>query len=162
MADRVSVQVSVEGAKAIDDQLAQLPILLRGRVLQRAVTRVTRVGRDAARRQTPVASGVLRKAVAAKVVEKREVVIGIVGTGRTVSQAYLVEYGHRMVMGGTIPSGRNNRVRAAKDPARTGQGRVVGEVAPQPWFRPAFDATAPQIERILLEELGKLVEEIRR
>lgn len=103
----------------------------------------------------------LKKSVKSKVVTPRgqeDLVIAIVGTDPEARQASLVEFGHKMVVGGTIPSGTPARVREASDPEKTGKGRVIGNVEPHPWFRPSYEASKPEIERIVIDELGELAD----
>jgi len=162
-----SVIVSVEGADEIDRNLARVSIELRGRLLQRALRRAAAHGRKETRRRAPKGDGVggdsdfpdLKKSVKSKVLPaKGETVVAIVGTAPAARQAHMVEFGHKMVVGGTISSGDPARVRPATDPKRTGKGRVIGSVQPHPFVRPSFDAAAPAIERILIDELAKLVD----
>lgn len=164
----VSVSVSVEGGAEVDRMLGLLPITLRDKTLQRAMRKAAEAGRKKAKARAPKGNGVggdsrfpdLGKSVKSKTWAKGTVVVGIVGTAPEAVQAHLVEKGHRMVVGGTVPSGKNNRIRKATDPDKTGKGTVIGDVAPHPWFRPSYDEAAPEIEQILLDELEMLVDDI--
>lgn len=163
MADTISV--SIEGLAEIEAELSRLSIELRGSVLKKAMRKAANRGKAEAGLAAPKGTGggdpdlpELSKSVATKHIERDDVQIAIVGTIPEAQQAYLVEFGHRMVLGGTVPSGKPERTRTAADPEDTGKGRVVGEVAPHPWFRPAQEAAEPQIERILIDGLAKLVD----
>jgi len=165
MARYATVTVSTDGAEQIDQTLAQLPLALRQRYLVKAMRKAVNTGAKETRQRVPKNSSgggapelpALRRSVKTKVKSYDEYVLGIVGTTSMAFHAHLVEFGHRLVRGGTIESG--GRVRKAKDPDRTGKGRVVGEVAPHPFIRPAAEAMGPQAERILIEHLRQLVED---
>lgn len=163
-----SVRVSVEGGAEIDRMLGLLPVTLRDKTLLRAVTKAAAAGRQKAKAKAPSGNGVggdprfpnLAASVKSKTWTKGTVVVGIVGTAPEAVQAHLVEKGHRMVVGGTVPSGKNNRIRKAANPDKTGKGRVIGDVAPSPWFRPSYEEAGPEIEQTLLDELEMLVDDI--
>ena len=71
-------------------------------------------------------------------------------------QAHLLEFGHRMVVDGTVErrrtaqtgKGRVHTTGAARSGSRGG-GRVVGFVPPQPFARPAEDSNKAAVSRIL-------------
>lgn len=162
-----SVKVSVEGAEEIDRQLGRLPIELRERTLKKALNRAGTIGvREARNRVDPSVTGgdpefaPLKKQINKRAMKSRELKSGEVGTVvRVVSRhAHLVEYGHRAVLGGTIASGSPARIRKAKDPERTGKGRVIGFVEPHPFFRPGQIAAGPQIDREVISAVDKYIE----
>jgi len=84
------------------------------------------------------------------------------------AHGYLVEYGHRMVVGGTVEriSGKQaGKTPKARNEDRTGKGRVVGQVPPHPWYRPAFDAVGGSalraVQRDMLMGVMKDVKAVR-
>lgn len=70
---------------------------------------------------------------------------------------YLVEEGHRVVLGGSLPSSqtKSGRQYPAKDPARTGKGRIVGKAQKHPFFQPAVDANIDKAGVMVWKELDK-------
>lgn len=81
----------------------------------------------------------------------------VAGTG----YGHLVEYGHRMVIGGRVQRQTLRSARGALKPQATSgrfAGRVVGQVAPHPFARPTFAAMAGQfsadVEAQLIAQLN--------
>lgn len=72
------------------------------------------------------------------------------------SHAMLVEFGHRIVVGGRATRVRKNR-RGGRIIAGTG-GRVVGQVPAHPFIRPAFQAAAAQVDRMIETDLWRGLE----
>jgi len=71
-----------------------------------------------------------------------------------VGYAHLVEYGHRIVVGGRmarrgafVPLSRRGRF----------QGEVIGTVAPHPFVRPAFMAHEAEMTRIIGERIAEAI-----
>ena len=60
------------------------------------------------------------------------------------AHAHLVEFGHRMVVGGTVERLGGGPTPVSKRTGVRGGGRVVGFVPAQPFIRRAFDATKGQ------------------
>lgn len=79
------------------------------------------------------------------------------------NHGYNVEEGHRVVLGGSLPASltRSGRQHYAKNPARTGKGKVVGKANPHPFFKPAVDANIDKagvmVWKKIDQSLGRLV-----
>jgi len=144
------VTVSIEGLDEVDRQLARIGIEVRGKALTTAIRKAANAGKRQAQAAAPVGtepSGEfppLKESIKTKVVERGERIVAIIGPDSKARHAHLVEYGHRMVVGGPLKSG----------------GRVVGFVEGRPWFRPARDRAVPETERIFLEELRKAIDRL--
>jgi len=61
--------------------------------------------------------------------------------------ANLVEYGHNMVVGGSMPGRKATKIE------RSGTGRIVGHVAPRPFLRNALKAEKKNAERIIMDKV---------
>jgi hypothetical protein len=83
-------------------------------------------------------------------------VIGKVGYfGQGGSAAWLVEHGHRIVIGGTVAriSGkRKGQSPYAKNKANTGKGTVVGQAPPHPVLAPAYAESKDRMEQAFAAE----------
>lgn len=75
-------------------------------------------------------------------------IIGVSGP-----HGHLLEFGHRLVAGGTIARLRGGKTPKAADPSKTGQGHVVGHVRAHPFVRPAWDEGASKMQSKLTAEL---------
>lgn len=78
---------------------------------------------------------------------------------------YLVEAGHRAVLGGTLPSSKSlpvGRTRKAKNPARTGMGRIVGKASPTPFLQPAIKAKQGEVDKRVAKELDDSMRRVFR
>jgi len=74
---------------------------------------------------------------------KRDALHAVVEVGTKKPTAHLVEFGHRMVVGGKLGSG----------------GRVVGQVPAYPFLRPAADENMEATVQIIGESLGHEIED---
>ncbi len=135
--------VKIDGVKEWERVAKRLPETIVLRVARKAVSKGMAIFRNDIKRRAP---GSLKRHVATKIktYAQDNVVFGVTGA-RTPGYAphfYLVEMGHRMVLGGTVPriGLRAGSVPRAKRAGRTGKGRVVGHVPPHPFVRPAEDA----------------------
>jgi len=157
------VEVSAEGVDEIDRQLQRLEVEVRQKAMRRAIRKMANRGVRVTRAMVPdnVSGGgdpsfqELKQAIKAKVIVRGDAFTAIVGPTVQAQHAHLLEYGHQMVLGGTIDSG--GRVRRAKDPDRTGKGRVIGFVEPSPFVRPSFEIVSQEMEGVLLDELRTVV-----
>ena len=70
---------------------------------------------------------------------------------------YLVEEGHRRVVGGSLPASKtkSGKQYRAKNPANIGKGEVKGFVDPTPFFQPAVDANIDKAGVMVWKELDK-------
>jgi len=138
-----------------------------GKAANKSMTPVSRK----AKKLAPKDSGDYRKSIGKKkkTYTRNKVVWVGVGPRKGKPNAYLghlIEYGHRIVSGGTVArvSGRRaGRADRARDESRTGQGRVVGFVPPRPHLRPALRQSKAKVLGIYRKELHLGIEtEARR
>lgn len=105
-------------------------------------------------------TGVLASTARAAEAVKKGVVLGKVGFfGKKGSHGWLVEYGHRIVVGGTVARINKARkdygkVEPSKDPMLTGLGRDTGKRAPpHPILKPAYTQSRAQMEQVFAAEV---------
>ena len=78
---------------------------------------------------------------------------------------YLVEAGHKAVLGGTLPpslSSPSGRNRKAKDPRRTGKGRIVGHAQPKQFLQPAVKAKQGAVDKRVSKDLDDAMRRVFR
>jgi len=113
-----------------------------GKAANKAMTPVSR----AAKKLAPKDSGDYRKSIGKKKKTYSRNKVVWIGVGPRHGKAHsslghLIEFGHRVVTGGSttrIAGKRSGRVNRAKSADRTGKGRVVGYIPAQPHLRPAL------------------------
>lgn len=99
------------------------------------------------------------RAVRLRILSKKQLAAGATGAARCPAKyAHLVEFGHRVAVGGTLSRrvGWRRRQIAAKS-KRTdlrGKGRHAGNVAARPFLRPAWDASLGEIRSLIRRELA--------
>lgn len=81
----------------------------------------------------------------------------VVEVGTKKPTAHLVEFGHRMVVGGQV-GGRRVLQRGPRKGETVGGGRVVGFVPAYPFLRPAADENAETSVRLIGDFLGPEIE----
>ena len=87
--------------------------------------------------------------------DKDGIVTSRIGAGKKVArQAFLVEYGHRLVKGG------GSRVLA--DGRLQGAGREIGSVPAYPALRDAYEASAREAQEACVATVGQLLKEVLR
>lgn len=144
------ITVSVEGLEQVDQQLARIGVEVRGKALTTAIRRAANRGKRSAIEAAPRGwqpEGEFPRldvSIKTKIVERTDRITAIIGPDSKARHGHLVEYGHRMVVGGKLNAG----------------GRVVGFVEARPWFRPSRDRVAPEVEKIFLEALRKAVDRL--
>lgn len=77
------------------------------------------------------------------------------GGGYKGYHGWLVEKGHRVVKGGTMPSPNTGKIRPSKIEGRTGRGFVVGQAEPHEFLEPAFKESANLVYENFSREMGK-------
>jgi len=162
-----TITSSIEGFDEADRALAGVEPFLRRKLADRAVRRAAGKTRSSIRKEAPKGDGIggeegfpeLKKEIKAVVRKYDKLTLAVIGPTVEARQAHLVEFGHKMVVGGTISSGDPARTRKAKDPNRTGKGRVVGLVEPKPFVRPGAEKSKPQVERTMVDVLKQLASE---
>jgi len=146
----IKISVNKDDERRFQNACKQLPEkVFRRHVGKSANKAMTPVSREA-KKLAPKDSGDYRKSIGKKKrsYTRNKVVWVGVGPRRNKSHgslAHLIEFGHRMVVGGTVArSETTGRMRsrgktdAARRDARTGKGSVVGFVPARPHLRPAM------------------------
>lgn len=142
------IEVNIQGDKKLRRALSFLPEQLRKKVIKSGVRSAMLPALKMAKQLVPEQSGQLKASLKRFVrVYPSGVVAGFMGPSNKFkiqvttkggkkknidpsNYAHLVEYGHRMVVGGKLGQG----------------GRIVGFVPPHPFMRDAFDATEQQMK----------------
>jgi Bacteriophage HK97-gp10, putative tail-component len=152
----IRVRATVD-ASDLDRLLARMQPAQRERTLIRAFSVALRpVVRDAKAIAPVGKTGKLRRSIRVRVRRRLGLEIDIfVG----VPYGYVVEYGHRQVIGGRAPRvGRSYRRRGNVFIGAKGgryAGRVVGFVKPHPYTTIAFAQHAPEVERDVAREIER-------
>lgn len=173
--------VKITGVKEMERNLRLLPVRVAKRVLRRAVVKATTIFEDAIQTNAAVAkdTGEFQASAGKRIRSYRgEVVVGVAGfrvfdlTGRgnktyPSNIDYLLEFGHRVVVGGTAErqSGRSKKSTHApksKSKGRTGEGRVVGKTEPLSIVRKAFDSRKSIVLTTLTREIAQGIEKEAR
>jgi HK97 gp10 family phage protein len=154
----VKVEFTIHGANDLDKMLKELPAAVARRAAGNALRAAARVIRDEAKREVPVKTGELRKAI--KVITgqstQRDTRIVHVGVfGKEAPLAHLIEFGsiaHRIAT-------RTKRV-LVEIATGTFFGREVQHpgTPERPFLRPAADAKARESLNVLGEALGTAIE----
>lgn len=161
--------VTVKGLAELREALMRtIPAEMQGKVLQKALGAGTRITVAEARMRAPVKTGRMKKAIYATrdkaeskpAFESRAV---LVRRGKRAQKsnrdAYywkFVEFGHRTgaKKGQYLEkNGRRSKGRAVK---------ATGMVAPQPFMRPAFEASKYRANDAIAQALGKAIEDAAR
>jgi hypothetical protein len=97
-----------------------------------------------------------------RIYPRRKVIVGVAGPQYPKgAHGHLVERGHRVVAGGSVTRiGKfaHKIVSDAKRVARTGKGRVVGQVAGKPFLEPAADRTKASAQAHFEGAVAKFVD----
>lgn len=171
---RPPIRISLENELEFRKALAELPPALRERGLKDALRRAGRQVVSLARSLVPVASGTLKKSLGLVLRSPRRgrrgdpyVVLGprkgfsreVVRDGRTrkanpANYAHLVEFGHHIVVGGTLyDKSRGRWQRRSRRSGRTGRGKSVQFFPARPFLRPAFSKGRAQVLSTLVSSL---------
>ena len=92
-------------------------------------------------------------------------VIGPKKDNRGKPHGHLLEFGHRMVAGGSIARESTKKKKGtprAKNPERTGKGTVIGFVQAYPFMDPALKDTESQFPRIIETAATKAIDKAIR
>jgi len=151
MPERMGPNASLSGFREFERALQQLPVKVQNTVVRKAIRRGVRPMERSMKSGARQVSSRIARAIGTRIRKYRggDIHVGVTGVRRGAKYkdisniAHLLEFGHRMVVGGTVEriSGRRaGTTPKAKDPKRTGKGRVVGFVQPAPWFEVAAQA----------------------
>jgi len=156
----ITLSLDKEQLRQVEKHLKQLSEKDAQKVVKQSVRRGAAVIRKAMRGEAPRdKTGKLKKSVKVRRFKYRKrdgsIIARIGSDPRIFPHAHLVEFGHRVVLGGTISSGGS--VRPAKDTDNTGKGRVVGFAQPQPFARRTYaKVEGPVIEKARQEIIKKI------
>jgi hypothetical protein len=136
--------VKITGLRELFARLQQLPIVMRGPALERALHFAAVPIRDGAVARARRLTGKLASSIDMWTVERApDRTVVAVGVKR-LPYAHLVEYGHRLVARG----------------GKGGKGREIGQVAARRFLRPAFDETGNQVLARLSSRLGEELDRV--
>jgi HK97 gp10 family phage protein len=158
MADGISIDV--QGLSAIQAQLDGLTKEAGERAIRKALRAGAAVEKAAIEERAPVKdvtggilpAGALRADITVRMSrDEQGTIIAIVGPGKlTKWVCRLVEYGHRLVRGGSSRVLANGKTRGA--------GKVLGQVDPHPFIRPAYEASQQAVANAICTTLATEVE----
>ena len=139
----ISIALDQRDRQRFERACAQLPARVFRRHVGRAAGRAMTAVSRAAKRLAPKDTGDYRKSIGKKKKTYSRTQTVWVGVGprkgkNNYSLAYLLEYGHRMVVGGSTARTSGSRVERARTAERTGTGRMVRFVPPRMHLRPAM------------------------
>lgn len=182
MAD-FSMTIRLDGDAEMMRRLAALPDKAQRKVLRPAVVSTMRIltkaaktelsaqlaGRVVAYKRTgALLASIGQQVFTAKTADKS--IIGRVGTrgskGRGVKTAilaggyhgWLVEHGHRLVRGGSVVKiGIGRGIPKAVKAERRGRGKVVGQVPPHPFLKPAFAGALSSMQTTMRARVFELL-----
>ena len=145
----MKMKVRLKGAEDIKQRLNLLPKEIAGQELRE----VAMQGAEVIRRQAEAnalahkKSGTLAGDIHAEIARESlgQQVIVHIGPGKEGWYGRLLEFGHAIVRG-----------------RRKAEKRVIGQVPPHPWLRPAFDATKEQAQKLMADEFRRRLERIWR
>jgi len=173
MPERMGKNATLTGYREMERVLQQLPEKVQNKVVRQSIRAGARPLIRSMRSGASQVSSRISQAIGIVVRRYRsgDLHVGVVGVRRGAKYknisniAHLLEFGHRMVVGGTVAriSGRKaGSIPKAKDPKRTGKGTVIGFVQPAPWFAVAAQAGLLQsLEKVNIELCRRIEEEVR-
>lgn len=135
------VSSEIKGLKETQAKMLKLSGAFTHKIVGSAIYKAAKPMEDAAKQNIRDHTGNLKKSIGrvrVPLAKARE--IGMVKLGPRVRGQYkgfhghLVEFGHRLVVGGSLPGNK------ARNPARQGKGRVIGRVKPYAFLAPAYRA----------------------
>lgn len=148
-----NVTIDLSGDAALLAELSALPGKLQRKAFRTASRRAGKIYAEAAKARAPVDTGQLRRSIKVRALKRSRTAVGVtVGTSKkdyTGDQFYaaFIEYGHKL--------GKRKRGGNAGDSDNRKQ------VPAKPFMRPAFDASAAQLQQVFISEIGNQLESIR-
>ncbi len=141
------MRIRCTGGEEIQRRLQMLPREIAGEPMREAamagaeVIRQEAVKNAQAHRRTGTLAGDIHAEIAKESIGERVVVH--IGPGKKGWYGRLLEFGHAIVRG-----------------RRKAEKRVIGQVPPHPWLRPALDAKKEEAKHAMAEELERRLERI--
>jgi HK97 gp10 family phage protein len=159
------INAQVTGFKEMQDRIARLREVVRDQGAREAARAGATVIRDEMRVAAPVLAiktthssaldpGSLKRAIRMYIRRiSRFAATAVIGPAQRVAHvAIWVEYGHRMIKGGYSKIDPDGKVR--------GPGHEVGEVAPHPFLRPAYETAIAEAIRAANETMREFFREV--
>lgn len=147
----VSLSVNAAGAQAV---VAKMQSDRLEKILVGAIRKALRPVVSAVKGAAPIGkssghhlAGELRRSIRLRIDTRRGLRVAIAGA----PQGHLVEYGHRIVIGGRAPRTHQTKFRL-RVPAHL-VGKVVGQVAPHPFAGPVVNAATQLIEKTIADDV---------
>jgi len=142
----------VEGLSDLLRRLEALPDKIHRQIEQKGIDKATAPILESARSK---ARGSLKDSIKRRTLRRRYIVKAEVYTDAP--HAHLVEYGHRIVVGGTLSPRKSKR-----GWKYSGAGRVIGRTNDYPFMRPAIDENVDRVigifQEVVAEALAKAEE----
>lgn len=136
-------KVQVQGAKQVIKRLNKLKRGVKNKILRKAITKSCQPVAKAAKANTPIETGLLKKSLGHKVKTYKDDVVGIVGPRRGMGKVVTV---------------RGRKV--YRDPVKYAHLVERGTVdsKPQPFLLPAWESNKQAISQILTNEIRQGIE----
>lgn len=144
----IKVRVKVEGGDKVARRLQMLAQEVASKHMREAAKKGAEEFLARAKENAPKGkTGILKEDMMIEIVKetKSQVQYGI-GPGKKGWYGRLVEYGHKIVLGGSLRSTKKNPVP---------QGKHVGNVKPHPFLRPTFDSANKNAEKAVVDEIRR-------
>jgi hypothetical protein len=164
----IGVEFTLVGDAALRRVMEELPARVQKSVGQRAFAKAAPILTNAMAseigRQTTTRTGRLLASPGMRSKRYRSSTVTVIGPlWNKAPYANVVELGHRLARGGTLPGTRRRKANKAANPAMTGQGRQIGKVEPRPFAQTAFNQVAMQmLEVIQAEVIAGLVQQAEK
>lgn len=168
----VKMVIPTAELRAIDRKIAGLSGIEQSKVLLAGMRAAGRAVRTRAKELAPHGKqedrqgrAALRSTPAYKItafVRRNEPVLEVrVKAAKRAPHLHLVELGHDIVKGGTVPRKQGGKTPQAIDPSKTGKGRVVGRVAGRPFLSRGGKYSEPQqraeMNKAIVKAIKKLI-----
>jgi HK97 gp10 family phage protein len=137
----MKVRMKIEGGDKIARKLQMLAEETARKHLRESALAGAEVIRQEVEDNAPIDRGILKTDIQKEIVKETKARVQIeIGPGDKGWYARLVEFGHKIVVGGTLRS-------------KSSPGKVVGEVPPHPFMGPAFDRKHEEAQKKAAEVL---------
>jgi len=163
-------KVTITGTRELERRLRTLGPRVARRVVRRAVKEATDIFEGAIETGAAAArdTGKFQASAGSRIRSyKGQTVVGVAGfrvfglagkKGKYPSNIdHLVEFGHRVVVGGTAQR-HAGKAGKSKSTGERGEGRVVATVEPNPIVRKAFDANLGRVQTVLNTAIARGIE----
>lgn len=156
-ADTREVSLSLQKLqKEVREEIAPIAVKRGAAVLVRGIKSITPVRKGGSKKNR--SPGRLRRSIRSKVFKNTPGrAARLISTKDPI--AHLVEFGHKLVVGGTL-KGSGGKTRTARNRFRTGKGRVIGFVSSRPdstkgFFRKGIEISEKKVQEAMFKSIKK-------